>query len=87
MGFHLIAGTLNQAALARGRAAQAAGAWLVCALLFVGWVASSIVSDEVLRVETGYAMATFVLSALLWALRRRVPATRRDSRSAAAPAI
>jgi O-antigen/teichoic acid export membrane protein len=87
MGFHLIAGTLNQAALARGRAAQAAGAWLVCALLFVGWVASSIVSDEVLRVETGYAMATFVLSALLWALRRRVPAIRRDSRSAAAPAI
>ncbi|MES1246097.1 MAG: oligosaccharide flippase family protein, partial [Actinomycetota bacterium] len=54
MGFHLVAGTLNQAALARGRASQAAVAWLLSAVLFVAWVASPIVSDEVLRVETGY---------------------------------
>jgi thiosulfate reductase cytochrome b subunit len=75
MGFHLIAGTLNQAALARGRAAHAAVAWLLCAILFVGWVASSIVNDEVLRVETGYFGAALVLSILLYALYRR-PAVR-----------
>jgi O-antigen/teichoic acid export membrane protein len=71
MGFHLVAGTLNQAALARGRAAHAAVAWLLCAVLFVAWVASSIVSDEVLRVETGYFGAAFILSCLLYGLYRR----------------
>ncbi|ADB52129.1 lipopolysaccharide biosynthesis protein [Conexibacter woesei] len=71
MGFHLIAGTLNQAALARGRAPQAAVAWLVAAILFVAWVASPIVGDEVLRVETGYFGAAFLLSGLLFGLYRR----------------
>lgn len=71
MGFHLIAGTLNQAALARGRAPQAAVAWLVAAVLFVAWVASPIVGDEVLRVETGYFGAAFILSGLLFGLYRR----------------
>lgn len=71
MGFHLVAGTLNQAALARGRAPLAAVAWLVSALLFVAWVASPIVADEVLRVETGYFGAAFLLSGLLYELYRR----------------
>lgn len=71
MGFHLVAGTLNQAALARGRAAQSAAAWLLSAVLFVAWVASPIVSDEVMRVETGYFGAAFILSGLLFALYRR----------------
>jgi O-antigen/teichoic acid export membrane protein len=71
MGFHLVAGTLNQAALARQRAGLAAGAWLLCAVLFVGWVAAPIVSGEVLRVETGYFGATFLLSGLLFGLYRR----------------
>jgi O-antigen/teichoic acid export membrane protein len=71
MGFHLIAGTLNQAALARNRAALAACAWAVSALLFVGWVLAPIVSSEVLRVEIGYFGSTFVLSALLLGLYRR----------------
>ena len=35
MGLHLVSGTLNQAALARGRAALAAVAWLIAAALFV----------------------------------------------------
>ena len=38
MGFHLSAGALNQAALARGQAAAAAGAWLACAAGFVVWM-------------------------------------------------
>jgi O-antigen/teichoic acid export membrane protein len=71
MGFHLIAGTLNQAALARGRAGLAAVAWLLCAALFVGWMVSPVVSDEVLRVETGYFGAAVLLSGLLFGLYRR----------------
>jgi O-antigen/teichoic acid export membrane protein len=71
MGFHLIAGTLNQAALARNRTAAACASWAVAAALFVAWVLAPIVSDEVLRVEIGYCGATFVLSVLLYALYRR----------------
>jgi O-antigen/teichoic acid export membrane protein len=71
MGFHLIAGTLNQAALARRRAGLAAWAWLLSAALFVAWMVSPIVDEEVLRVETGYCGAAFVLSVLLLGLYRR----------------
>ncbi len=71
MGFHLIAGTLNQAALARRRAGMAAAAWLLCAALFVAWVVSPVISSEVLRVETGYFGAAFLLSGLLFGLYRR----------------
>lgn len=71
MGFHLIAGTLNQAALARRRAGLAAAAWLLSAALFVAWVVSPVVGDEVLRVETGYFGAAFLLSGLLLGLYRR----------------
>jgi O-antigen/teichoic acid export membrane protein len=71
MGFHLIAGTLNQAALARRRAGLAAAAWLLCAALFVAWVVSPAIDSEVLRVETGYFGAAFLLSGLLYGLYRR----------------
>lgn len=71
MGFHLVAGTLNQAALARRRAPLAAVAWLLSAALFVAWVASPVVADEVLRVELGYFGAAFILSCLLFGLYRR----------------
>jgi O-antigen/teichoic acid export membrane protein len=71
MGFHLISGTLNQAALARGRAAMAAAAWLVAAALFVLLVATRTISNEVTRVEVGYFTATVVLAGLLWAVYRR----------------
>jgi len=71
MGFHLIAGTLNQAALARRRAELAAAAWLLSAALFVAWVAAPVISDEVLRVEVGYCGAAFLLSGLLLGLYRR----------------
>jgi hypothetical protein len=71
MGFHLVAGTLNQAALARNRAGLAAVAWLLSAALFVAWVLAPIVDSEVLRVETGYFGATFLLSGLLFGLHRR----------------
>ena len=37
MGFYLAAATLNQAALAQGRAQRAAVCWIACALAYVGW--------------------------------------------------
>jgi O-antigen/teichoic acid export membrane protein len=73
MGLHLVSGTLNQAALARGRAALAAAAWLVAAALFVVLVATPTISNEVTRVEVSYFTATLVLSGLLWAVYRRQP--------------
>jgi O-antigen/teichoic acid export membrane protein len=70
MGFHLAAGTFNQAALARGRAGLAAGAWLVSAVAFVAWMTASLVSDALTRAETGYAGAAALLCGLLYALYR-----------------
>ena len=71
MGLHLVSGTLNQAALARGRARWAAGAWLSAAALFVLFVALPTISDQVTRVEVGYCGATAVLCALLTLVYRR----------------
>jgi len=71
MGAHLIAGTLNQAALARDRAGLASAAWLASAALFVAWMFASIVEDPVLRTELGYAGAATLLCGLLVAVYRR----------------
>ena len=71
MGLHLVAGTLNQAALARGRASLASMAWLCSAALFVVLVATPTISAEVTRVEVGYFTAALVLCTLLWAIYRR----------------
>jgi O-antigen/teichoic acid export membrane protein len=73
MGFHLVSGTLNQAALARGRARIASGIWLAAAALFVVLVAAPTISNEVTRVEVSYFIATAVLAALLWVVYRRGP--------------
>jgi O-antigen/teichoic acid export membrane protein len=70
MGFHLISGTLNQAALARGRSALAAAAWLVAAAAFVVFVATPTIAGQVTRVEVGYSGATLLLAGLLWVLYR-----------------
>jgi len=70
MGFHLIAGTFNQAALARGQAKVASAAWLVCAALFLAWTVLPIVSDVLLRVEVGYMGATAILMALMYVVFR-----------------
>ncbi|HEY5188433.1 MAG TPA: hypothetical protein VII87_05315 [Solirubrobacteraceae bacterium] len=76
MGLHLIAGTLNQAALARGQAPWAAVAWLISAALFVIFMVVSIIPAEVTRVEVGYFGATAVLSVLLALVYRRGTAAR-----------
>ncbi len=71
MGFHLAAGTLNQAALARDHAGAAAAGWLLCAALFVAWMLVPLVASELLRAEVGYAGATAALCALLTMVYRR----------------
>jgi O-antigen/teichoic acid export membrane protein len=85
MGLHLVSGTLNQAALARGRAQAACAAWLVAAALFVAFVALPTIPSQVTRVEVGYFTATAVLTALLYAVYRRGPA-RGSGASQRAPA-
>ena len=70
MGLHLAAGTLNQAALARGQARLSSGAWLLCAALFLLWTVLPVVSDVVLRVELGYLGATALLAGMLYAVYR-----------------
>jgi O-antigen/teichoic acid export membrane protein len=77
MGFHLTAGTLNQAALARDRAKLAAASWLACAVLFLAWLALTPLTDQLLAVEIGYCVTTAILAAALW----RIEAT------ATAPAL
>jgi O-antigen/teichoic acid export membrane protein len=70
MGFHLCAGTLNQAALARGRARAAAALWLVAAAAFVVWMVLPVVGNELARAEVGYAGAAVLLCGLLFWLYR-----------------
>jgi O-antigen/teichoic acid export membrane protein len=74
MGLHLAAGTFNQAALARGRAALSSAAWLTAAVLFVAFVAAPTISSEVTRVEVGYFGAALVLCGLLFMVYRLGPA-------------
>ncbi|HWX74100.1 MAG TPA: hypothetical protein VNZ05_02275 [Solirubrobacteraceae bacterium] len=76
MGFHLTAGALNQAALARGRARAAAACWALAAAAFVAWMFTHAVHSQVLRAEVGYAGATALLALALAALFRRGTAAR-----------
>lgn len=71
MGLHLVGGTLNQAALARGHARLAAGAWLVAAAAFVVWMIVPVIDDQLVRAEIGYLGAAALLCALLVGVYRR----------------
>ncbi|MBJ7521769.1 MAG: hypothetical protein JHC84_18870, partial [Solirubrobacteraceae bacterium] len=74
MGLHLAGGTLNQAALARGHAREAAVAWAIAGVAFMVWMFAPVVDDEVLRAELGYALAAGLLCALLTVVYRLRPA-------------
>jgi O-antigen/teichoic acid export membrane protein len=86
MGLHLVAGTLNQAALARDHATAAAAAWVVSAAVFVAWMLAPVVGDELLRAELGYCGAAALLCVLLAVVYARPAQPRRtpSRRSAAA---
>jgi O-antigen/teichoic acid export membrane protein len=71
MGLYLSAATLNQAALAQGRARQAAICWVSSAAAFVLFLLLPEFDDRVLQVETGYVGAALLLCALLYGLYRR----------------
>ena len=71
MGFHLAAGTLNQAALARDRAGLAAATWLGGAALFLLWLYGTPLDDQLLAVEAGYCATTALLCGVLWQIERR----------------
>jgi O-antigen/teichoic acid export membrane protein len=87
MGLHLMAGTFNQAALARGQATRAAACWLLCGALFVAFQIAGVIGSRVTRVEVGYAGATALLCLLLAAVyARREPAAQTTAPAAPASA-
>lgn len=71
MGLHLTSGALNQAALARDRPRAAACCWGLAAVLFLIWMLTPAVSEQLLRTEIGYAGATAVLALALGIVYRR----------------
>ena len=71
MGLHLAAGTLNQSALAHGRAPVAAAAWAFAAVIFLAWMLSDVVDEPVARAASGYAVASGLLLLGLLAVERR----------------
>jgi O-antigen/teichoic acid export membrane protein len=71
MGLHLVSGALNQAALARNRARAAAACWGLAAVVFLAWMVTPAVGDQLLRAEIGYAGATALLASALAGLYRR----------------
>jgi O-antigen/teichoic acid export membrane protein len=83
MGFHLAAGTLNQAALARRRGAQAATAWLASAAAFLGWLLLAPLDDQLLAVEIGYCATTALLAGGLWVIEAGAAAPGTSAATAA----
>jgi O-antigen/teichoic acid export membrane protein len=71
MGLYLSAATLNQALLAHGRAPQACGAWIACAVAFTLFLLIADFDDRVLQVEIAFVGAAAGLCALLHTLYRR----------------
>lgn len=71
MGLHLAAGTLNQSALAHGRAPRAAVVWALAAALFLAWMLTEPVAEPVMRAASGYALASGLLLLGLLAVESR----------------
>jgi O-antigen/teichoic acid export membrane protein len=82
MGLHLTSGALNQAALARNQARAAAACWFGAALVFLAWMVSPVIGDQLLRTEVGYCGAAGVLVLGLAALYRRGAPAANASQSA-----
>jgi O-antigen/teichoic acid export membrane protein len=78
MGLYLSAATLNQAALAHGRARQAAICWVASAIAFAVALLVPRFDDRVLQVEVAYVGGALLLCGLLYGLYRR-PAPSRSA--------
>ena len=79
MGLYLSAATLNQAALARGRAKEAAACWWCCGMAFVAFLLLPGFDDRVLQVEVGFVQPRCRSRPALRALPRRVGEHREQS--------
>jgi O-antigen/teichoic acid export membrane protein len=71
MGMHLTSGALNQAVLARDRARTAAVCWAIAAVVFVAWMFTPLVGEELLRTEIGYLGAASLLALMLSVVYKR----------------
>ena len=71
MGLYLCGATLNQAALAAGRAKQASACWVVAATAYVVFLLVPGFGDRVLQLELGFLFGAVVLCAELYWLYRR----------------
>ena len=81
MGLYLAAATLNQAALARGRAAQAAACWVAAAAAFVVSLVAWTWDDRILQVEVAFLTGALVLCGLLYGLYRAGSVAQGDRRA------
>ncbi len=66
MGLHLAAGTLNQSALAHGRAPLAAAVWALAAAVYLVWLVARPVEEPVARAASGYALSAGCCSSACW---------------------
>jgi O-antigen/teichoic acid export membrane protein len=74
MGLYLCGATLNQAALARGRAGQAAACWIAAATCYVVVLVLPLFDDKVVQLEVAFLVGALVLCAsLYWLYRRSFP--------------
>ena len=71
MGLYLAAATLNQAALARARAKEAAACWALSAVAFVVLLLIPGFDDPILQLEAAYVTGALILCGALYALYRR----------------
>jgi len=71
MGLYLASVTVNQACIAQGQVRRAAGRWIACAALFIGWNFVPLLENEFRRVEVGFLLAAGVLLSLLYYVYRR----------------
>jgi O-antigen/teichoic acid export membrane protein len=71
MGLYLCAATLNQAALAAGRATQACICWALAAAAYVVFLVLPGFDNHVLQLELGFLFGALVLCAELYWLYRR----------------
>ena len=75
MGLYLCGATLNQAALARGRARHAAICWIAAAACYVVVLLPSFFDDKVVQLEVAFLAGAVVLCTSLYWLYRRSLAT------------
>jgi O-antigen/teichoic acid export membrane protein len=78
MGLYLTSTTLNQAAVAQGQVRRAAICWVICAIGFLAWNLTDVLT-AFRRVETGFTGAALVLAILLYLVYRRPSARPEDA--------